>query len=277
MEDFPRARRSGQGPRARTGARFRDPMLSRPSVDQGTSRDGSFWRPDGTIQYAENPPKKYEDICQREFLRRLCPGACGMELRDSMLFWIREGVRILRVDNPHTKPIPFWRWVIAEINADYPDVIFLAEAFTRPAMMNTARQGRLPAILHLLHVAQREVGDRTIHDRARGRNGGPIIVPISSSIRRTSTRSIFRRAAVRGTSFGRRSPRRCRVPGASIPGSSSARRAPCQVARNIRTRRNTRSRSGITIVRATSRTTSVSSTASVAPTRRCTTSETTRV
>ena len=57
------------------------------------------------------------------------------ELREVILFWVREGVRILRVDNPHTKPIPFWRWVIAEVNRDYPDVIFLAEAFTRPAMM----------------------------------------------------------------------------------------------------------------------------------------------
>ena len=93
------------------------------------------WRPDGTIQYAENPPKKYEDIVNVDFYR---PGALPdlwEGLRDTMLFWVREGVRILRVDNPHTKPIPFWRWVIGEVNAKYPDVIFLAEAFTRPPMM----------------------------------------------------------------------------------------------------------------------------------------------
>ncbi|MGD0634152.1 MAG: 4-alpha-glucanotransferase [Beijerinckiaceae bacterium] len=92
------------------------------------------WRPDGTIQYAENPPKKYEDIVNIEFYGASLP-AVWEALRDVVLFWVREGVRILRVDNPHTKPIPFWRWLIAEVNRDFPDVIFLAEAFTRPAMM----------------------------------------------------------------------------------------------------------------------------------------------
>jgi starch synthase (maltosyl-transferring) len=92
------------------------------------------WRPDGTIQYAENPPKKYEDIVNVSFYGASVP-SLWEALRDVMLFWVREGVRILRVDNPHTKPIPFWTWVIAEINRDYPDVLFLAEAFTRPAMM----------------------------------------------------------------------------------------------------------------------------------------------
>lgn len=93
------------------------------------------WRPDGTIQYAENPPKKYEDIVNVDFY---APGALpGLwhALRDVILLWAREGVRIFRVDNPHTKPVPFWKWVIAEVNRDYPDVLFLAEAFTRPAMM----------------------------------------------------------------------------------------------------------------------------------------------
>lgn len=93
------------------------------------------WRSDGTIQYAENPPKRYEDIVNVSFYNEASLPALWKELRDVMLFWVREGVRILRVDNPHTKPIPFWKWVIAEINRDYPDVIFLAEAFTRPAMM----------------------------------------------------------------------------------------------------------------------------------------------
>ena len=67
------------------------------------------WRPDGTIQYAENPPKKYEDIVNVNFYGASDARRCGNELRDVMLFWAREGVRILRVDNPHTKPIPFWR------------------------------------------------------------------------------------------------------------------------------------------------------------------------
>ncbi len=93
------------------------------------------WRPDGTIQYAENPPKRYEDIVNVNFYGAGSLPSLWEELRDVMLFWAREGVRILRVDNPHTKPIPFWRWAIAEVNRQFPDMLFLAEAFTRPAMM----------------------------------------------------------------------------------------------------------------------------------------------
>jgi starch synthase (maltosyl-transferring) len=88
-------------------------------------------RPDGTIKYAENPPKKYQDIyplnfwCEdREGLWRAC--------RDVLLFWIDHGVRTFRVDNPHTKPFAFWEWVINEVHRAHPDVIFLSEAFTRP-------------------------------------------------------------------------------------------------------------------------------------------------
>ena len=92
------------------------------------------WRPDGTIKYAENPPKKYEDIVNVRFDGPAYPGV-WFALRDVVLFWANEGVTIFRVDNPHTKPVPFWQWMIAEVNAKHPDVIFLAEAFTRPAMM----------------------------------------------------------------------------------------------------------------------------------------------
>jgi starch synthase (maltosyl-transferring) len=92
------------------------------------------WRPDGTIQYAENPPKKYEDIVNVEFYGASLP-SLWLALKDIVVFWVREGVRIFRVDNPHTKPMPFWQWLIAEINRDDPDVIFLAEAFTRPKIM----------------------------------------------------------------------------------------------------------------------------------------------
>jgi starch synthase (maltosyl-transferring) len=89
-------------------------------------------RPDGTMKYAENPPKKYEDIVIPEFY---ADPALWTALRDIFLFWASEGVRIFRVDNPHTKPIPLWAWLIAEVRAAHPDVIFLAEAFTRPALM----------------------------------------------------------------------------------------------------------------------------------------------
>jgi starch synthase (maltosyl-transferring) len=92
------------------------------------------WRPDGTIRFAENPPKKYEDIVNVHFYGEALP-SLWFELRDAILFWVRQGVRIFRVDNPHTKPIPFWEWMIREVNDAYPDVLFLAEAFTRPKMM----------------------------------------------------------------------------------------------------------------------------------------------
>ncbi len=92
------------------------------------------WRPDGTLQYAENPPKKYQDIYPFEFdcenWRELWE-----ELRSVFLFWVGEGVRIFRVDNPHTKPYRFWEWVIAEVKKLQPDTIFLSEAFTRPKVM----------------------------------------------------------------------------------------------------------------------------------------------
>ncbi|MBI1728348.1 MAG: alpha-1,4-glucan--maltose-1-phosphate maltosyltransferase, partial [Candidatus Rokubacteria bacterium] len=91
-------------------------------------------RPDGTIKYAENPPKKYQDIYPLNFQCRERE-ALWEELRSIVLFWIDQGVRIFRVDNPHTKPIPFWAWLIREVQTVAPDVIFLAEAFTRPKLM----------------------------------------------------------------------------------------------------------------------------------------------
>ncbi len=92
------------------------------------------FRPDGTIQYAENPPKKYEDIVNFNWASP-AREALWNELRDVVLFWVDAGVRIFRVDNPHTKPVPFWQWMIREVQTRHPDVIFLSEAFTRPKMM----------------------------------------------------------------------------------------------------------------------------------------------
>lgn len=95
-----------------------------------------FHRPDGTIKYAENPPKKYQDIYPIHFhcdeWRDL-----WQELLDVVLCWISRGVKVFRVDNPHTKPVSFWEWLIAEVRKTAPDTIFLAEAFTRPKMMQT--------------------------------------------------------------------------------------------------------------------------------------------
>jgi starch synthase (maltosyl-transferring) len=93
-------------------------------------------RPDGSIRYAENPPKKYQDIVNPDFFGA-DRDSLWCALRDVVLFWVDQGVCIFRVDNPHTKPFPFWEWLIREIQGRHPDVIFLAEAFTRPKIMKT--------------------------------------------------------------------------------------------------------------------------------------------
>jgi starch synthase (maltosyl-transferring) len=91
-------------------------------------------RPDGSIQYAENPPKKYQDIYPFNFECEEWE-ALWEELKSVIVYWIEQGVKIFRVDNPHTKPILFWQWVISEVNKEHNDVIFLSEAFTRPKIM----------------------------------------------------------------------------------------------------------------------------------------------
>jgi starch synthase (maltosyl-transferring) len=115
------------------------------SPDHPWLKDHPQWfnfRPDGSLRYAENPPKKYEDIVNVDFYseradsRERAPAAAlWTALRDVVLFWVEHGVRIFRVDNPHTKPLPFWEWMIGEVTGRFPDVLFLAEAFTAPKMM----------------------------------------------------------------------------------------------------------------------------------------------
>jgi starch synthase (maltosyl-transferring) len=107
------------------------------SPDHPWLRDHPDWfkrRADGSMRYAENPPKKYEDIVNPDFY---CADRVALwnALRDVFLHWAEHGVRIFRVDNPHTKPFPFWEWVIREVQTRYPDVVFLSEAFTRPKVM----------------------------------------------------------------------------------------------------------------------------------------------
>jgi len=96
--------------------------------------DWFFRRPDGTLKYAENPPKKYQDIYNVNFATDDWR-ALWDALRDALVFWVDRGVRVFRVDNPHTKPIGFWEWLIRTVRAEHPDVVFLAEAFTSPARM----------------------------------------------------------------------------------------------------------------------------------------------
>jgi len=107
------------------------------SPDHPYVREHPEWfrhRPDGTIQYAENPPKKYEDIYPFDFETADRTGLWA-ELKSVVDHWIGEGVRIFRVDNPHTKPLPFWEWLIGEVKREHPETLFLAEAFTRPKIM----------------------------------------------------------------------------------------------------------------------------------------------
>jgi starch synthase (maltosyl-transferring) len=107
------------------------------SPDHPYVREHPEWfrkRPDGTIQYAENPPKKYQDIYPFDFE---CEDWRGLweELKGVVVFWAERGVRVFRVDNPHTKPFRFWEWLIARVQEAFPDAVFLAEAFTRPKVM----------------------------------------------------------------------------------------------------------------------------------------------
>jgi starch synthase (maltosyl-transferring) len=92
------------------------------------------FRSDGSIRYAENPPKQYQDIVNLNF-RSATEAGIWEAIRDVVRFWIAQGVRVFRVDNPHTKPLPFWEWLIRGIQSEYPDVLFLSEAFTRPKLM----------------------------------------------------------------------------------------------------------------------------------------------
>lgn len=114
------------------------------SPDHPYAKEHPLWfrqRPDGTLQYAENPPKKYEDIYPLNFETEDWENLWE-ELKSVFLFWIDKGIKIFRVDNPHTKSFNFWGWVIQDIKKEHPDVIFLAEAFTRPKVMyNLAKQG----------------------------------------------------------------------------------------------------------------------------------------
>ena len=133
MEDF---RRLVDAARSR-GIELAMDIAFQASPDHPYVAEHEEWfqkRPDGTIQYAENPPKKYQDIYPFHFESEAWADL-WKELCDIFRFWIDKGVHIFRVDNPHTKPLPFWHWVIRTVKKHHPDVIFLAEAFTRPKIM----------------------------------------------------------------------------------------------------------------------------------------------
>ncbi|WP_027367560.1 alpha-1,4-glucan--maltose-1-phosphate maltosyltransferase [Desulfocurvibacter africanus] len=133
LEDFQQLR----GKARELGIDIALDMAFQCSPDHPWVREHPQWfkhRPDGTIQYAENPPKKYQDIYPLDFESEDWE-KLWEALRDVFLYWCRQGVRIFRVDNPHTKPLPFWQWCIGEVKANYPETLFLSEAFTRPRIM----------------------------------------------------------------------------------------------------------------------------------------------
>jgi starch synthase (maltosyl-transferring) len=133
LEDFRQLVRAAQ----RHGLEIAMDVAFQASPDHPYVREHPEWfrhRPDGTIQYAENPPKKYQDIYPFDFEGEDWQ-SLWQELRSVFEFWIEQGVRIFRIDNPHTKPFAFWEWTIREVRGRHPDVIFLSEAFTRPRVM----------------------------------------------------------------------------------------------------------------------------------------------
>ena len=133
FSDFARLRHAAAG----EGLELALDLALQCAPDHPWVREHPEWfrrRPDGSIRYAENPPKKYQDIVPFDFACEAWRELWGA-IRDVVLFWVGHGVKIFRVDNPHTKPFAFWEWLIAAVHAEHPDVLFLSEAFTRPKTM----------------------------------------------------------------------------------------------------------------------------------------------
>ena len=229
-------------------------------------------RPDGTIKYAENPPKKYEDIVNfRYYLADGKPNAPFWEaIRDVILFWTSHGVLMFRVDNPHTKPFPFWEWIIREVRQEHPGAVFLSEAFTRPKLMKrlakvgysqsysyfTWRNTKAELTEYLTELTTEEC-------RHVMRPNFFVNTPDINPYFLQSSGSV--RASARGWSWRAR----WRAPTACTTASRSARRPRCPARRSISTPRSTRSANGTSTSPATSRTTSASSTACARSGRRC--------
>ncbi len=172
--------------------------------------------------------------------------ACIRRLLDVVLFWVKRGVRILRVDNPHTKPVSFWEWLIARVHRDHPDVLFLAEAFTRPKRMKMLAKVGLHPVVQLLHLAQHAPGAGGIRHRAvPHRHGG---LPAAELLRQHA-RHPARVSAERGTPGLHGAPDPGRDPVAELRHLQRLRavrepRAARRAARSTWTRRSTSTRPG---------------------------------
>ena len=239
------------------GARSRRPRTCRsrstsPSSARRTIRTCSShpewfrWRPDGTVQYAENPPKKYQDIYPFEFESEAWK-SLWEELKSVFEFWIAHGVTIFRVDNPHTKPFEFWEWCIAELKKKHPEVIFLSEAFTRPRIMHKlAKLGFTQSYTYFTwrntKAELTEYFTELTSSESRASTSGPT----SGRTRPTSCTRRCSTAAGRRSSCARCWRRRWRRTTASTarPTSCRSARRASRAARSTSTRRSTRSRTG---------------------------------
>ena len=191
------------------------------------------FRDDGSIRYAENPPKQYQDIVNVNFRSPAWP-ALWQAIRDIVTFWIAQGVHIFRVDNPHTKPFPFWEWLIREVQSQRPDILFLSEAFTRPKVMRdlaklgftqsytyfTWRNDKHELIEYFTELTRDEPqglsATASFHQHARH----PAALPAGRRSRPPSASAPC--SARRSAGFS-----------ASITASSCARIAPCRIRRNM--------------------------------------------
>ena len=196
-------------------------------------------RPDGTLKYAENPPKRYQDIYNLDW----DTGArekLWNTLRDVVLGWCARGIRVYRVDNPHTKPVPFWEWLIAEVRAAYPGCDLPRRGVHPAGADDDARQGRLQPVVYVLHVEEHEGRARRV------RRPGALVVGVLPPEHVAEhaghpPRVPCRRAAARRSRPGSFSPPRCRRATGSTRATRPARMSPCgRAARSISTRRSTR-------------------------------------
>ncbi len=183
-------------------------------------------RPDGTLKYAENPPKRYQDIYNVNFDS---PDWRGLweALRDVVRFWVARGVRVFRVDNPHTKPLAFWRWLIGERPRRAPRRRLPLRGLHQPGADVRARQGRLQPVVHLLHLEERQAGADRVRPGA-GRRGLRLLpARTSSSTRPTSSTPTCRRAAGRRSRRASCWRRPCRRATASTRASRTSSARPC--------------------------------------------------
>ena len=216
------------------------------SADHPWLTDHPDWfhrRPDGTLKYAENPPKRYQDIYNVNWESDDWRGLWE-EWRGIFLFWVDCGVKVYRVDNPHTKPIPFWEWLIAEVHKVDRDVIFLAEAFTRRAVMRQlAKIGFTQGYTYFTWKNTRHELTEYVNELAGGRSGSTS-VRTSSPTRPTSSTSTWCTAGRPRSTRASCSPPRWARPTASTPATSTTRTRRCaRGPRSTWTPRSTRSSS----------------------------------